>query len=113
MTLFLALLFIKHYVADFLLQTDEMVKEKGTYGAFGGLLHSAYHCILTFVIASFFTTPSYAIGLAVIDFIAHYHIDWLKMNYGNSDIANKWFWRYLGLDQLAHSLTYVLLVSSI
>ena len=105
---YLSLLFIKHYIVDFIWQTDDMVKGKAIYGNKDGIAHSIEHALLalwvTFIIT--LNTPlSLAIGL--IDGVLHYHIDWTKMNYGNRDITNKLFWNHLGLDQLAHALTYV------
>jgi hypothetical protein len=41
--LILTLLFIKHFLADFVWQTDTMVIEKGKYGYLGGLQHSGLH----------------------------------------------------------------------
>lgn len=108
--LFLTLLFLKHYFVDFVLQTDEMIKEKGIYGSWGGINHSTQHYIFTLLIAAFFVAPWLSVALALLDGFLHYHIDWFKMNYGNRDITNKLFWNHLGLDQLAHSLTYIGLV---
>ena len=45
--------------------------------------------------------------LAVGDFVLHYHIDYCKMHYGNRDIKTPAFWAQLGLDQMAHQLTYI------
>jgi hypothetical protein len=42
-----------------------------------------------------------------LDFLAHYHIDWTKMNYGNRDIRTPQFWNHLGLDQMAHQICYI------
>lgn len=106
--IYLTLLFIKHYLVDFVFQTEEEVKGKGIYGNLSGIRHSAEHAILTFWLTLLFTVNvpvSLIIGL--LDFILHYHIDWTKMNYGNRDITNKLFWNHLGLDQLAHQITYI------
>jgi hypothetical protein len=51
-----------------------------------------------------------AVFMAFIDFVLHYHIDWAKMNWGNRDMQNPKFWAHLGLDQLAHYLTYLIIV---
>ena len=40
-------------------------------------------------------------------------IDWAKMNWGNRDKENPSFWAHLGLDQMAHQLTYIGLVAII
>lgn len=52
---------------------------------------------------------------ALADFMAHYHIDWAKMNISkklnlrpdNSEL----FWIFLGLDQLLHHLTYFAMIA--
>ena len=108
MLLFLSLLFIKHYFADFVFQTDEMVKSKGIYGDPAGVMHSVIHAFATLLICAFLGAD-FALGMMVVlaDLILHYHIDWAKMNFGNRDITNKLFWNHLGLDQLAHALTYI------
>jgi hypothetical protein len=51
--------------------------------------------------------PIWALIIAVVDGLIHYHVDWIKMNYGENDMSNPQFWNHLGLDQLAHSLAYV------
>ena len=43
----LALFGIKHFVADFVLQFNFMLRDKGTYGAPGGTDHAAMHAIGT------------------------------------------------------------------
>lgn len=106
----LTLLFIKHFIVDFHLQTDTMVKEKGTYGARGGLIHSGQQGLGTFVVLVLIIGMPLALLLAIVDFLIHYHIDWAKMNIGKHygyTVADKAFWFWLGMDQLAHSLTYV------
>lgn len=108
--LLLALLQIKHWYIDFVNQSDVEVASKGIYGDGPGINHSVKHGIGTmFAIVAVTGTPYIAFAgiLAFIDFIFHYHIDWLKMNYGNRDIKNRLFWSHLGLDQMAHQLTYL------
>lgn len=103
----LVLLFLKHFVVDFITQTETMVKEKGIYGAWGGIVHSSQHALLTGWIILIFA-PELAIILAFADGIIHYHIDWAKMQIGKGlTPADKNFWVYLGLDQLLHYITYL------
>jgi hypothetical protein len=106
----LAFLFIKHFVVDFYLQTDKMVKEKGIYGAPGGLWHSGQQGLGTFIVLALFINLPLAVLLAFADALIHYHVDWAKMNIGKKygyTPADKEFWFWLGFDQLAHSLTYI------
>jgi hypothetical protein len=107
----LVLLQIKHWYIDFVNQTNVEVASKGIYGDSEGVNHSVKHGIGTMLaIVLVVGTPyiAYAAILALLDSILHYHIDWLKMNYGNRDISTPAFWNHLGLDQMAHQLTYLL-----
>lgn len=106
----LLLLFIKHWYIDFVMQTPQMVAEKGQYGKWHGILHSLQHASATFVIFAL-AGLQFAAIVALIDFVTHYHIDWIKMNYGNRDITTPQFWNHLGLDQLAHYVTYLGIVA--
>lgn len=106
------LLQIKHFLADFVWQTDRMVLEKGIYGARYGLYHSGIQSLGTFL-AFAWIHPLLGLITAIIDFVAHYHIDWAKININrryNYTPKDHKFWFWLGLDQLAHQLTYVFLV---
>ena len=112
--LLLILLFtVKHFVVDFVLQTQEEVEHKGTYLDWRGVKHSVKHGIATalcFLVVAGWSNLGYAIFVGCVDIILHYHIDWTKMNYGNRDIRTPQFWNHLGLDQMAHQICYILLV---
>jgi len=109
--LILVLLEIKHWYIDFVNQSQKEVDGKGIYGNADGLMHSIKHGVVTAVIMCFFVyDPIVAIIFGFIDFVLHYHIDYIKMHYGNRDITTKAFWAQLGLDQTAHQLTYIGLV---
>lgn len=110
--LILTLLFIKHFLADFVWQTEKMVIEKGQYGKSGGIYHSGIHAVLTGLILVAFVPWHIALILAVADYVIHYHTDWAKMNIAkNLTPKDKMFWFWLGFDQLVHSLTYVGIVA--
>ena len=106
--LILAALQVKHWWVDFVNQTDEEVHSKGIYGNMVGIGHSVKHGALTYVILLCVLPVNQAYYIAIADIFLHYHIDWIKMNYGERDIKNKTFWIQLGLDQLAHQLCYIL-----
>ena len=107
----LTLFVIKHFIADFLLQFNYMIEEKGRYLATGGVQHSAIHGILTYFILLYFTNPHTASMLALLDFVIHYHIDWAKMNLSQGlTTDNHKFWIWLGFDQMLHYLTYILII---
>ena len=101
------LLLVKHWYIDFVNQTNDEVHHKGIYGSWIGVRHSIKQAIPTAVIMLLLTTPEYAAIIAVLDLVTHYHIDWIKRNYGNQDIRDPLFWNHLGLDQLAHQLCYI------
>ena len=112
----LFLLFTKHLIIDFPLQTPYQWMNKGTYGHPGGLLHAGLHALGTlFVFLIVGASIEGAIILAVIDGIVHYHIDWAKMNinsrYGWKADTSPHFWTLLGINQYLHALTYLLLVT--
>ena len=107
---------IKHWAVDFVLQTHNQVQGKGIYGNLVGISHSLEQSIGTLIallIASFYVQDLYAgwiVIAAIVDGVIHYHIDWLKMNFGNRDITTPQFWNHLGLDQMAHQICYLFLI---
>jgi hypothetical protein len=111
-----AVLMLKHAVADFYLQTPYQYLNKGTYGHPGGLIHAGIHTLLTPFVYLVLVPSSLllALGIAVGEFAVHYHVDWLKEQVTH---RNGWttrdpgFWHALGTDQLVHGLTYLLIVA--
>ena len=103
----LVLLQLKHWYIDFVNQSDEEVAHKGIYMDWLGIKHSLKQGLATFLIFFLFIEVEGAIIVGLIDFVLHYHIDWIKMRFGNRDIRTKAFWAQLGADQLAHQLTYI------
>jgi len=105
----LALFGIKHFIADFVLQFDYMLVQKGTYGAPGGIHHAWLHGAFTFLILCWF--HPLALWLGFVDFVAHYHIDWAKTNLSRGlSTSDRRFWIWLGADQGLHYLTYILII---
>lgn len=112
MIFLLVLLQIKHWYIDFVNQDMEEVNHKGEYLHWLGVKHSLKQGIGTMwcvwvVVGGMFGDMVFAIMLGFIDFLIHYHVDWIKMNYSNRDINTPAFWNHLGLDQMAHQLTYI------
>ncbi|MGE0499555.1 MAG: DUF3307 domain-containing protein [Rhizobiaceae bacterium] len=104
-----ALLLVKHYVCDFLLQTPIQIRSKGIYGHPGGLLHAAIHVAGTALVAfPFMTAGMLAIAL-LAEFVIHYHLDWGKERVGRllAKPSGPGYWSLFGGDQLLHQLTYV------
>ncbi|MCX5512220.1 DUF3307 domain-containing protein [Kaistia algarum] len=110
----LAILQVKHLLCDFFLQTSHQIENKGTYGHPGGLIHAGIHMLGTLPV--FLVYPvSLTAGavILVVEFIVHYHIDWLKNVIGNlygwttRDAA---YWWAFGTDQFLHQITYLVMV---
>ncbi len=109
-TLLLSLLFFKHFLADFVLQTSEIAEKKGKSLKYLAL-HSFHHVALTFGIL-------FALGIEIkvcfyvfiVEFILHSVLDYLKANgifYSKKPFPQKGFFVSLGFDQLLHALTYI------
>lgn len=110
----LFLLFVKHFICDFPLQTSPwMYRNKGIYFHPGGIAHAAVHALGTWLVLVFFIGEQ-AWLYALLDFVVHYHIDWAKLQlnkrFGLRPDNSNWFWILLGLDQLAHHITYFVIV---
>lgn len=116
----IVLLIIKHFIADFPLQTAYMLGKSKKEGWVKPLIaHSAVHAVLTFAVlfgGLFTVLPlglvlGIGIAFALFDGIVHFVVDTVKAqgfsHYSTSD--NK-FWIALGADQMAHYLTYAFIV---
>lgn len=112
--LLLLLLQIKHYYADFAIQTYSQTVRKGIYRDLVGISHTIDHIYTTLVVLLIFnffhaTSAGTIFIVAFLEGIAHYHIDWCKVRFGTKDITKPLFWNQFGLDQLAHQITYLLM----
>lgn len=110
----LFLLQVKHYYADFVIQTYTQTVRKGIYRDIVGISHSIDHVWSTMValfVFSFFyhISPALIIIISFIEGLVHYHIDFLKVKLGTKDLTKPLFWNQFGMDQLAHQLTYLLI----
>jgi hypothetical protein len=111
-----AVLMFKHAVADFYLQTAYQYLNKGTYGHPGGFIHAAIHIALTPLVYLVLVPGSLLVagGIALGEFLLHYHIDWAKEQITRRNCwttQNPGFWHALGTDQLLHGLTYLAIVA--
>ncbi len=107
----LVVLQLKHFICDYPLQTRYELRNKGTYGHPGGILHAATHAVGT-AVSFLVVTPTVALGagLLLADFLIHYHVDWSKeqmIRRLGLTSADDGFWWAIGADQLAHHLTYL------
>ena len=112
----LLLLQIKHWYADFVVQTYMQTVKKGVWLHPIGISHSLDHvyCTLTalLIFSFFFPTPVLLIlAIGFIEGIIHYIIDFVKVKYGCKDNTKPLFWNQFGMDQLAHQLTYLAIVA--
>lgn len=111
--LFLLLLFqLKHYYADFVIQTYQQTVRKGIYRDVVGISHSLDHLwtslVALLIFSIFYTVPAGVIlVICILEGLLHYHIDWAKVHYGCKDLTKPVFWNQFGMDQLAHQLTYL------
>jgi hypothetical protein len=108
----LCLLQVKHFYADFVIQTYAQTVRKGIYRDLCGISHSLDHVWTSLVVLLIFSlvhpVPAGTILLVtVIEGVIHYHIDWAKVHFGIKDQTKPLFWNQFGLDQLAHQLTYL------
>ena len=107
--LLFALLFVKHFLFDYPLQTASELRYKGNFGDPRGAWHSYKHMAGTMVIFACLT-PLWAF-YGLLDLFTHYLIDLTKVKLSRGlTPADKRFWNLLGLDQLFHNLVYLLMV---
>ncbi len=114
--LFLILLLqIKHWYADFKIQTYMQTVKKGIWLDPIGMTHSRDHILATLVALFIFNlfvpiSVLLAISVAFVEGIIHYMIDFVKVKYGCKDNTKPLFWNQFGLDQLSHQLCYLIMV---
>ena len=105
-------LMIKHTIADYFMQYSWMIKDKATYGAWGGVAHAKLHGLFTFIILLLYVNPLTAFLFGALDSIIHYHIDYVKSNAWKTKKLtsnDQMYWVIHGVDQFAHFLTYMLI----
>ena len=111
----LTVLQVKHLICDFFLQTSNQIENKGTYGHPGGLIHAGIHAVGTLpVFLVYPVSITVAVIILVAEFLAHYHIDWLKNVIGAHfgwTTRDKQYWWAMGVDQFLHQITYLVMVA--
>lgn len=113
--LFLAAVFqVKHFVADFPLQKEYMLKKflPGWEFVLPLATHCAVHAAITLGIV--LAVRPHLWWLAVVDFVVHFVMDRIKSgpNYLGrfDDKTRAGFWNALGFDQMVHHLTSLYIV---
>lgn len=105
---------VKHYVADYALQTKYMLgKNRDDWGFFLPLVtHSAIHAICTLFICLIFNRSLW--WLAIVDLIVHFLMDRMKDGHAYlgrfNDKDRSSYWRIFGLDQMVHHLTHIVFI---
>lgn len=110
--LLLFLLQVKHWWADFKIQTYMQTVKKGVWLDPIGISHTTDHMKATAVILGifYFVHPVNVWLLFtawIIEGPYHYMVDFIKVKYGCKDNTKPLFWNQFGLDQLAHQLSYL------
>lgn len=125
----LGLFQLKHFLADYPLQTKYMLGKfkGGTEWILPLLAHVMVHGIFTFLICLLFN-PSLALSLAFFDMIIHFIMDRIKASpellgrfkpltketyptaTDSDKKSNVFFWWSLGLDQSVHHLTHYVII---
>jgi hypothetical protein len=110
--LLLLLLQIKHWYADFKIQTYMQTVKKGIWLNPVGVSHSLDHTaasLTVLLVSSLFLSlnPWTIISVCLLEGTLHYIIDFVKVKYGCKDNTKPQFWNQFGLDQLAHQVTYL------
>jgi Protein of unknown function (DUF3307) len=104
----------KHIICDGPLQTARMVREKSSYGQPQGLLHALVHVLGSAIVLGLWGFPFPLVaGLAGVDGVIHYHVDYAKENIVKAvgwGPARSPFWWAIIADQGLHHMTALLLV---
>jgi len=112
-TIFLLLL-VKHCIIDLFFQSFIYYKtKKSKYLSLPAHFHYIQHGIFTSLVCLFFVHWSIAIVVGLIDYIAHWHIDYSKSkvkDYFGVKVPEKGYWFLSSIDQGLHYLTYYAIV---
>ena len=107
----LAWLQVKHFVADYLLQTHWILRGKGSLRHPGGYAHATIHAAGTIPgLASFGLDSTTVAVLTLSELLVHFLIDHFKAIHSHNRpaaVTSRAFWAAHGGDQLLHQLTYV------
>ncbi len=109
--LVLVLLTIKHFIVDFILQTEKLVIEKKKKNS-ALAMHALHHGIGSAIVFIFFVNPFTGVFMGILDFLIHAIVDYLKVHSPafKAKPMSHMFFVYFGLDQLLHQLTYIFLI---
>jgi len=108
----------KHFFADYVLQSDSMMKKANPDWSFflPLLSHALVHGGFTFVIAWFFLHHlGWALALAAGDTLIHFFMDRIKASprYLGRYRENRPYWIVFGFDQMVHHLTHLGIIAAL
>lgn len=116
---------LKHFLADYVFQTDYMLKKGNLDWSFFAPLfsHTLVHGGMTFLIAWFFLhNLKWALILMAFDTFIHFVMDRLKasprylgrfqLQPSGSSRENHLFWVTFGFDQMIHHLTHLCIIAA-
>ena len=102
----------KHWLCDYIFQTNYMLKKANKVGWLLPLLsRSVVHAYFTFLIVLSINPD--LLWLSLVDLTTRFLIDKLKADkrmLGRFTITTKMFWVSLGLDQMLHHLTHYFII---
>jgi hypothetical protein len=102
---------LKHFICDFVIQTQTQARKKGFYGDIAGITHAGSHIIGSIPALLILGADIQTMAILLIgEFLIHYHTDWFKARLDRTRATagqDHVFWILFGLDQLIHQLTYI------
>ena len=113
MLILLLLLQLKHWYIDFVDQSQIEIDSKQHYGQWRGVMHSTKHAVGTALCMGCVLGPMYwplTLIMGILDGIIHYHIDWIRQRWNERNHRDPGFWPHLGMDQMAHQITYIFFI---
>lgn len=105
---------LKHFLADYLFQYNYMLKKIRPDWDFVAplALHCSVHAVFTLAVCLVYRSELW--WLALLDFFVHFATDRFRSGpkyLGRfNDINKSIFWWILGLDQMVHHLTHLLII---
>lgn len=112
-------LFVKHAIADLAMQSFRTPGDKSNLRNPKGWIHAGDHSILTFLVVLIGTFNfTNAIAIAILDYVLHFMIDFVKtviIKKYKWNTNQRQYWIAQSIDQIAHFscyLIYILLLTS-
>lgn len=106
---------LKHYAADYLLQTPWIIAGKGHLGKPGGYVHAGIHAVLSVpaLLLAGLDLPKLA-ALVAAEFVVHFLIDHGKALFSRGSKKGPTtasYWALHGGDQCIHQLSYLVMTA--